>query len=384
MTDSKPSFRGINAARERSNRRADGSSQPINWPALAEPVARALLGDPNPRLSRRRVLRYGQRGSLSIDVGRGLWTDFEAQESGGVLDLITRERRCDTAGAMRWLAEQGWLDGTPMPSDSEPPPPMPADDVDADKNDAARVALVDALWRAAVPADKTPARAYLARRLTWPPAGIKRELPATVRWLDTRDAPGRRPDVDWYGLPREAAGALACAWTRPEESEPPRAVSLEALTGTGALLSARWRRTWGPRAGCACIVQDAPPSAPVHIAEGELDALALVHWLAAGVLRVRILAAGGTAGLRHAPAWATGPVTLWADGDPGGRRAAELARHAIAEVQPVAIEWCGRGTDPADQIGDWLSERAAMREEQGEDRDAAEVGAWRDLMERGQ
>ena len=54
MTDSKPSFGAIHAARERSNRRADKSFHPIDWSALAEPVARALLGDPNPRLSRHR------------------------------------------------------------------------------------------------------------------------------------------------------------------------------------------------------------------------------------------------------------------------------------------------------------------------------------------
>ena len=308
--------------------------------------------------------------------------DFETGEGGGVLDLVRRKRRCGTASAMRWIEDQGWFAGTPMPNDPNPPPRTPADDVDPGKDDAARAALVDALWRAAVPADETPARAYLARRLTWPPVGIGQALPTSVRWLDTRDAPERHPDIDWYGLPREAGGALACAWTHPGETKP-RAVSLEALTGTGALLSARWRRTWGPRAGCACVVQDSPPGAPVHIAEGEFDALALVQWLAVGAIRARILAASGTAGLRHAQQWATGPVTLWADGDPGGRRAAELARHAIAEVQPVEIEWCERGTDPADQIGDWLSERAAMREEQGEDRDAAEAGAWRDLMERG-
>ena len=156
-------------------------------------------------------------------------------------------------------------------------------------------------------------------------------------------------------------------------------MSLEALTGTGVLLSARWRRTWGPRAGCACIVQAAPPGAPVHIAEGELDALALVYLVAERVQRAQILAVGGTAGLRHAADLATGPVTLWADGDPGGRRAAEGARYALHGVQPVEIEWCERGTDPADQLADWIGERAAIREAQDESRDEAEANAWRDL-----
>ncbi|MGZ8408134.1 MAG: hypothetical protein ACXWVJ_08925 [Caulobacteraceae bacterium] len=54
-------------------------------------VAKALLGRPNPALSNEHEWRYGTRGSLSIDLVKGVFHDHEAGEGGGVLDLIARE-----------------------------------------------------------------------------------------------------------------------------------------------------------------------------------------------------------------------------------------------------------------------------------------------------
>ena len=70
----------------------------IDWPGIAGDVARALLGEPNARMSTARELRYGQHGSLAVHVGgerAGTWHDFEAGEGGGVLDLVARECNCD-------------------------------------------------------------------------------------------------------------------------------------------------------------------------------------------------------------------------------------------------------------------------------------------------
>ena len=371
MTDPKPSFDGIHAARERSNRRAGGSSHPIDWLALAGPVARALRGEPNRRLSRRTELRYGRRGSLAINLQCGVWIDFETGERGGVLDLVIRERRCDTASAMRWLEDQGLLDGH-SPPPTPPPPRVPEPD------DHTRAELVDALWHAAVPADETPARTYLAHRAVWPPAGVGFALPGSVRWLARERAPGRAPVLKWYGLPPTAAGALVCAWTRSEESHP-RAVSLEALTRCGEHLTPRWRLTYGPRAGCTFTAQDAPPGSCIHVTEGELDALALVHapWL---VPLGQILAAGGTSGLRVVGGWAKAPVIIHADGDRGGRSAALAATEAIRQAgQSALISW--HQGDPADAMTGWIEERIALRIEHGQPPDQATRDAWQELLE---
>ena len=88
---------------------------PIDWPALMPDVARALLGEPNARLSTARELRYGTHGSLAVHVGgehSGTFRDHEADAGGGVLDLVMHvDGARDTREAMAWLREAGLLDG---------------------------------------------------------------------------------------------------------------------------------------------------------------------------------------------------------------------------------------------------------------------------------
>jgi RecA-family ATPase len=70
---------------------------------MIEPVARELLGEPNRALSSKTELRYGSRGSLSIDLKKGTWFDHETSEGGGTLDLITRETGLREAARFEWL-----------------------------------------------------------------------------------------------------------------------------------------------------------------------------------------------------------------------------------------------------------------------------------------
>lgn len=72
-------------------------------PELIEPIARELLGEPNRALSSKHELRYGNHGSLSVDVDKGTYYDHEANQGGGVLDLITRET------GLRGLDREVWL-----------------------------------------------------------------------------------------------------------------------------------------------------------------------------------------------------------------------------------------------------------------------------------
>ena len=48
--------------------------------ALFVQLAKALLGDANPLLSSEHEWRYGARGSLSLDLAKATWFDFEANE----------------------------------------------------------------------------------------------------------------------------------------------------------------------------------------------------------------------------------------------------------------------------------------------------------------
>ena len=71
-------------------------------------VAKALLGAPNIGLSKSQELRFGNRGSMAVDLGKGTWFDNERGTGGGVLDLIVyRGEAATKAEAVRWLEREG-------------------------------------------------------------------------------------------------------------------------------------------------------------------------------------------------------------------------------------------------------------------------------------
>lgn len=76
--------------------------------SLIEPVARELLGEPNKALSSKKELRFGARGSLSVDLEKGTWYDHEANEGGGTLDLVTRGTGRKEQSRFEWLDEHGY------------------------------------------------------------------------------------------------------------------------------------------------------------------------------------------------------------------------------------------------------------------------------------
>ena len=60
-----------------------------NIGAHIESVARHYWGEPTS--AKRNELRWGTFGSRSVDLRKGTWFDHEAQEGGGVVDLVKRE-----------------------------------------------------------------------------------------------------------------------------------------------------------------------------------------------------------------------------------------------------------------------------------------------------
>ena len=77
----------------------------IDWPGIAEAAVTALLGEPNRKLSRGRRWRYGTKGSLSVDLDKAAWFDFEGQAGGGLSKLVEREIGGDWKAARRWLED---------------------------------------------------------------------------------------------------------------------------------------------------------------------------------------------------------------------------------------------------------------------------------------
>ncbi|MGH7156012.1 MAG: hypothetical protein ACREF3_18960 [Acetobacteraceae bacterium] len=63
----------------------------IDFPALIEPVARHLLGEPNRHLSSRTELRFGTNGSISVEIAGdrcGQWYDHESKCGGGIAGSV--------------------------------------------------------------------------------------------------------------------------------------------------------------------------------------------------------------------------------------------------------------------------------------------------------
>ena len=122
-------------------------------------------------------------------------------------------------------------------------------------------AVVAAIIDAAVPADQTPARRFLARHWIWPPYGIGPDLPSSVLWLPLRalaSVPSwckRNGEPRHLGLPVTAAGAVVYCWA-PSEADPD-GVSIEAVTDDGNRLQPRWKRSHGRRSGRTFTVRDA-------------------------------------------------------------------------------------------------------------------------------
>ena len=395
-----------------------------DWPALLPDVARRLLAD-RPCRELGGDLRYGSRGSLVVHP-HGTWHDFEAGAGGGTLALVEHVLQTDRDGALQWLVDAGLID-PPAGPDAHPAAPrrpggtstapVPAPVVaPAAPKPTPTVDVAAAILAAAVPADDTPARVYLARRRTWPPAGPA--LPAAVRWLPpsawellpTWPGPdGRprrlRPPAD--GVTRLVAGAPpvpACGAVVFELARPgcaPDAVTLEAVTAAGNRPAERWRRTVGNAAGRTFEVA-APTGDPwpvadaaplvVAIVEGEADALALARLRLPGVL---VRAAGGTAGVRRGAAVvadlpAATAACLVSDGDRPGRAAvtklhADLHDAGRACYSAVLIggdlDELLRQADGAD-LADRHAERAAILEHDGGlDRPAATARALARLLE---
>lgn len=82
----------------------------INFSAIVKPVLLQILGEPNQQLSTAKELRFGRKGSLSVDPLKGIWSDFETGDSGGFFGLI--KQKTGTDDPMQWLRQHGYATDT--------------------------------------------------------------------------------------------------------------------------------------------------------------------------------------------------------------------------------------------------------------------------------
>lgn len=405
-------------------------SNRIDWPAVAPDVVTALLGEPNRKLSRGARWRYGSKGSLSVDLDKAAWFDFEAEQGGKLSKLIEREKGCDWKGARRWLEVQGFVKpwrpdpsrrrsgpgqagagrrharapkGAPGGAET-PSRAAAAEHADRDR----RIALARALWSATKPVPSSPVAAYLARRGTWPAREIGRQwpmVPPAVAWID-REALLRADAKLAHDFPGDAAGAMAAAFlpagelvnpALPHECRPV-AVSLDALKADGSRPSGeRWRKTRGVDRGAACSMPASLKGGSIALVEGECDALAVALMARAGLYELgdvaEVRCVGGTSGL--APDRAADrdgrPVLLLPDGpgNDGGAgayaKAVGCATRLRADGRTARVRCREDGDEAGDPAGDLavlLMERAGRFERGGTAAEQARADrqAWRALL----
>jgi hypothetical protein len=121
-----------------------------------ESLARQLFGAPNQRLSTAREVRFGRRGSVAVIPSRGVFRDYEAGVSGGVLAMLVHAGVANTtAEAARLLENAGAI-------------PVRETNQDRDERELreraareSRRAVAASLWSTAGPLTGSPAERYL-------------------------------------------------------------------------------------------------------------------------------------------------------------------------------------------------------------------------------
>ena len=224
-------------------------------------------------------------------------------------------------------------------------------------------ALPGRAWLASEPVDGTPGHTYLVARRVWP-AGER--FPVSVRWLPAESARrvGVRPRV-----PDGAAGCVVYRFGSPGEADT-NAAQLEAVNAHGERVpfgAAGKRPSVAASAfagGRRVFHAGGDVDRGVHLVEGPLDALALVHLARLGAVELAgaVLGAQGTPGFTASACPGRGPVVLWPDGDGPGERAAVRAKRALRRAgRDVAIRLCG--SDVTAWAVEFTSEREAIQDE---------------------
>ena len=235
------------------------------------------------------------------------------------------------------------------------------------------------LWRASAAPEQTPgARYLLVARRVWP-AGER--FPASVRWLPA--ASTRRRGIRLQ-LPTGATGCVVYRFAGPGEADT-GAAQLEAVDTDGERVTFYPWRPEGERAkrpsvtGCTfdggrrVFRAAGDPDLAIHVCEGPLDALALVHLERLDLVELHGGAVHGTSGaalFRPAACPGRAPVTVWAQNDPKhhGQHAAVTLRRALRRAgRDVTIRLPPHGfkdwAEWVHAVGEDRAEREAIQHE---------------------
>jgi putative DNA primase/helicase len=217
----------------------------------AADLATHLLGHPNRLMSSKRQLRFGNKGSLSVEISgakAGLWYDHESGEGGDLFSLIMREQGCGFIDAKKFAQDFGG----PALSRPRPKPSLQVvggrdHDSSAQKNERRATTI----FHNADGLDHSIAKRYFERRGLICPSYIDERV---LRFS---------PKCPFGNNERHPA--LIALFTGIEDNEP-RAILRIALTSDGEKIN---RKMLGPVGGAAIkLSPDVEVSTRLHIGEG--------------------------------------------------------------------------------------------------------------------
>ena len=331
---------------------------------IAPSVCERLLGEPSSRSSRE--WRWGRKGSFRLKLDTGTWSDFEAEEGGGVLALVMREQRLDKAGALAWLEQQGFLrkrdgnTGTPGRRNSTELPHRAANQVGSTRTpDRSPKETLRWIRRQILPiadAPDHPVRQWMRRRNLW---RDELPLPPSLRWIPA-DAPVFRRMHSGIGAIAFPLAPIDSWRESYPEAPPSTAVQLVCIDAEGERAdyeNGQGRRVDKPKFGNARLavwtIGDVRGDS-VAVCEGAADALALAARDPDPVVAILTTP-------RPPVAWRDAlsvfdSVILWPDmdaEDERGRRPGLDAAIALTQArklagQPIDMMGVGIGKDAAD------------------------------------
>lgn len=290
----------------------------IDLAPLIGDVARHLLGEPNKSLTTRSEIRFGAKGSMSVDLKKGTWYDWEADEGGGVVDLVVRECALPSReAAFNWLRTERYLDArTPMPSKKKEQPAQEA------RAAASRLDYAMDIWRFSVSGANTPVETYLKSR------AIMIAVPGRLHYAAA--LPHKNSGQTWP--------AMIALVTRGVD-DAPIAIHRTWLARDGAGKAPVEPNKMGLGSWRGGAVKFAPPAAHLLVGEGIETCLSAMQ--VTGIGAWAALSTSGLMNLELPPE--VRRITVLADHDPVNKKTG--TRPGEAAARAAAARWKRQGRD---------------------------------------
>jgi len=286
-------------------------------------LAHMLLGQPNKALSTSAQLRYGNHGSVAIEIQdpkRGQWFDHEQDKGGAGLELICAEMNLDTGAACEWALD--WLGLSPLEESGH------AETSNSQPSEHASK-IADIIGKC-IPIEGTPTEKYLHRR------GITMPAPDIIRYRP-------RAFGDYGAMVALAtdAGSKVLALQQIYLTDDGQKAPIKVVKRTNKAIDG-----WAQKSAVRLS-----GNLPIILAEGVETALSI--WQATGQETWACL---GISNMGNAPLPEKASVILARDGDLPGSKANTQIMRAISKLasrgHPVSIATPPEGKDFNDLLRD--------------------------------